>query len=451
MVATGDSLGAKMAGPAIRAWNIALAVSQVADVKLVSTARADLQADDFEVAFDDEDALRRDLEWCDVLVFQGHLLHHHPWIAETDVVIVADIYDPMHLETLEQGRYLSESDRSNFTLMTAEVLNSQIERADLLLCASEKQRDFWLGQMAALGRINPATYDHDSSLRSLLTVVPFGVSDEPPVQTRHALKGAIDGISEDDKVILWGGGIYNWFDPLTLIHAVHQLSLKNDNVRLFFLGMSHPNPDVPIMKMSVQARNLAEELGLVGRVVFFNEEWVEFDDRANYLLDADAGVSTHFDHLETSYSFRTRVLDYLWAGLPIVTTGGDTFEPIIRDEGLGRTVPPEDVDALVEALEDVLFGDDGPRYAANSARFAQELTWSKVLAPLVEFAVEPYRAPDLVRGLRTPRAEELADYKFRLDRVEGSASWRITAPLRSLLGAAKNLRKKIGGGTPTAG
>ena len=38
-----------------------------------------------------------------------------------------------------------------------------------------------------------------------------------------ALKGVVPGIGADDKVILWGGGIYNWFDPLTLIRAVDRL------------------------------------------------------------------------------------------------------------------------------------------------------------------------------------------------------------------------------------
>ena len=47
--------------------------------------------------------------------------------------------------------------------------------------------------------------------------------------------------------------------------------------------------------------------------MFFNEDWVAYDDRQNYLLEADVGVSTHLDHVETEFSFRTRILDYLWA------------------------------------------------------------------------------------------------------------------------------------------
>ena len=45
-----------------------------------------------------------------------------------------------------------------------------------------------------------------------------------------------------------------------------------------------------------------------------------------YLTEADAGVSTHHEHIETTYSFRTRILDYLWASLPIVATDLGTHE-----------------------------------------------------------------------------------------------------------------------------
>jgi hypothetical protein len=74
------------------------------------------------------------------------------------------------------------------------------------------------------------------------------------------------------------------------------------------------------MQMAWDSRRLADKLGLTDKFIFFNEAWVDYEDRANYLLDADVGVSTHFLHVETTFSFRTRTLDYLWAGLPIVAT-----------------------------------------------------------------------------------------------------------------------------------
>jgi len=442
LIITPDSIGVKMAGPAIRAFEMAKVLSaDTNEVRLVSTVHAELSHDAFSIEFAPESLMRDYANWADVIIFQGHVLASFPWLRDPRYILVADIYDPMHLEVLEQGKDLSAEDRYALSLQTAEVLNVQIERADFMLCASEKQRDFWLGQLAGLYRINPATYDNDESLRSLLDVAPFGIEDNAPVQTSHGIKGVVPGISETDTVVLWGGGIYNWFDPLTLIRAIHALSLRHPDLRLFFLGVKHPNPSVPEMAVSLRTRELAEELGLLNTVVFFNEGWVPYEERCNYLLDADLGVSTHFDHLETAFSFRTRILDYLWASLPIVSTDGDTFASIIRQNDLGRVVPPEDVPALEAALEDVLYADgEKARITANVRRFASTMKWSTVLAPLVAFCAAPYRAPDNVRPVMTPRNVQIHELQLRVAGLEQSTSWKITRPLRWLTTAVRSRR-----------
>jgi hypothetical protein len=126
---------------------------------------------------------------------------------------------------------------------------------------------------------------------------------------------------------------------------------------------------------------------------------VDFDDRQNYLLDADVGVSTHFQHVETTFSFRTRMLDYLWAGLPIVATGGDTFGDLVSAEGLGVTVPEQDAEALAEALERTLYDDEFVAAARAAVdRVRDEYTWETALRPLLEFCRAPRRAPDLVEA-----------------------------------------------------
>ncbi|WP_125774502.1 glycosyltransferase [Antribacter gilvus] len=400
LVVTGEPLLEKMAGPAIRAWEIARAVAPFADVRLLSTAGVRVTSPEFEIVHATGHKLREQTDWADVIVFQGFLLEGAPWLKESSKILVADVYDPMHLEQLEQARDLGPEGRALAIKETTRVLNEQLRRADLVLCASEKQRDFWLGQLAGQGRINPAIYDEDQSLDSLVAVVPFGVSDEAPVQRKHAIKGAVPGISVDDKVILWGGGVYNWFDPLTLVRAVDRLRHRHPEVRLYFLGLKHPNPGVPDMKVAWELQQLSGELGLTGKHVFFNEGWVPYAERADYLLDADLGVSTHFHHIETAFSFRTRILDYLWAGLPIVATSGDTFDSLITGHGLGATVPPQDVEALEAALEHFLFDDEAVSAArAAVAAFADELRWAKVLVPLVEFCRFPRRAVDLAYEL----------------------------------------------------
>jgi hypothetical protein len=396
-IITPDVLRPQMAGPAIRAWRMAIALSRAHDVQLASTVHCELRHDSFPVSRVGDDGLHALEAWCDVLVFQGHVMHDFPWLRDSKKVLLVDIYDPIHLEVLEQSREQTDWDRRNLSRITVEVLNEQLARGDHFLCASEKQRDFWLGQLAAVGRLNPSTYDDGENLERLISVVPFGLDDDPPQRTRPAIRGVVPGIGPDDKVVLWGGGIYNWFDPLTLVRAIDKLRRRLPEVRLYFMGLTHPNPNVPAMRMAYDTQKLSKELGLTDEYVFFNEGWVDYDDRQNYLLDADVGVSTHLDHVETAFSFRTRILDYLWASLPTVATAGDSFAELIEVRKLGLVVPPGDVDELESALFTVLTDADlAQEYRTNIAAVAPEYRWSRVLVPVLDLCAAPRRAPDLV-------------------------------------------------------
>jgi GT2 family glycosyltransferase len=398
LVVTGDSIGQKMAGPAIRAWRISEHLSARHDVRLVTWNVADRASKSFGVFHVDNydnRAMHEHEKWADVILVQGYALHHFHCLSVTKKILIADLYDPMHLEQLEQGREHGLERWQQQISSATDVLNEQIAKADFFLCASEKQRAFWLGQLAGLGRVNALTYDADNSLEDLIAVVPFGLESELPVQTRHAIKGAVPGIGMDDKVLIWGGGIYNWFDTETLIRAMRTVADAHPDAKLFFLGVAHPNPDVPEMAIVTRTRQLSDELGLTGRNVFFNRDWVALDDRHNYLLDADAGVSTHYEHVETMFSFRTRILDYIWARLPMVTTGGDSFADLIASEPLGVTVPEQDVDTLAAAIERVLYDDDFRRLTKERLDVVREdFTWERVLQPVMRFAAHPRKAPD---------------------------------------------------------
>ncbi|MGL4340368.1 MAG: glycosyltransferase [Rhodoglobus sp.] len=398
LIVTGDPIGAKIAGPAIRAWNMAELLSRYCKVTLVSLSRVEQVEAPFSlvhVTMGDDRAFATLEAAADVIVFQGNAMSVFDSLRFSQKILVVDLYDPMHLEQLEQGRELPAAQWNRQVSDATDVLNQQMERGDFFLCASERQRHFWLGQLASLGRINPQTYRGDPDLNGLLSVVPFGLSSTPPQHRREVLKGVLPGISSDDKVILWSGGLYNWFDPKTLIRAVGQLSQRRDTVRLFFQGTKHPHPGVPEMEIVGESRSLAKQLGLLGTSVFFNDSWVEYGERENYLLEADVGVSTHFSHIETTFSFRTRILDYLWAELPMVVTAGDHFAELIDKHNLGIVVPAEDVDALAAALERALFDETFVTEVRNNIRRVREsYFWEETLAPLVDFITLPRHAGD---------------------------------------------------------
>lgn len=398
LIITGDPIGAQMAGPAIRAWHMAGALAPHARVTLATTSKLERIEAPFTLTTlkpGDDRAMDALLADTDVVVFQGFAMAMFPQIGASDKIVVADAYDPLQLEQLEQGRDSPFVEWSQQVADATETIRAQLERADFILCASERQRMFYLGMLSSAGRLTPAMYAGDPNFESLLAVVPFGLPDEPPQHRRPALRDVVPGIGTDDAVVIWAGGIYNWFDPQSLIRAVAQLAQRRPSIRLFFQGTKHPHPGVPEMAAVRDARRLADQLGVAGVNVFFNESWVEYAERENFYTEANAGVSTHFMHVETTFSFRTRILDYLWAGLPMVVTEGDSFADLVRSEGLGVVVAPGDADALEAALEAVLFDEEFAQACRDRIAVVREdFRWSRTLEPLVDFVADPHRSVD---------------------------------------------------------
>ncbi|MEO6798017.1 MAG: glycosyltransferase family 4 protein [Candidatus Dormibacter sp.] len=343
----------------------------------------------------------------DVVVAFGYLLRHYPVIPRRARYLAMDIFDPFVLENLHMHDDLGLSDRTRVHQHDLDVTLEQLERADFLFCASERQRDFWLGALMAANRVNPYTFAQDPTLRRLIEIVPFGLKDRPPRRSAPAIKGVVSGIDATDVVVLWGGGIWNWFDPLTAIRAVGKLKQERPAIKLFFMGVSHPNPEMPQMAMVGEAARLSDDLGLTDQQVFFNRGWIPYGERENYLCDADIGVSLAFKEIETQFSFRTRVLDYLWAGLPVVSTGGDTLTDAAAAVGAGVNVPEGDVDALAEALLQLARDPERrARMASMSSTLSRQFTWGRVAKPLVAYCETPYRAADAGKsGLIYPRID----------------------------------------------
>src|SRR5207245_1405695 len=113
-------------------------------------------------------------------------------------------------------------------------------------------------------------------------------------------------------------------------------------------------------------------------------------------------LSLHADHLETRFSFRTRLLDCLWAGLPVVCTAGDELAELVAARGLGAAVAPGDVDGAAAAIVGVLERGRAP-YAEALACAAGEYSWPRVAAPLISYLrSSPPRRPRRAALLASP-------------------------------------------------
>jgi glycosyltransferase involved in cell wall biosynthesis len=403
LIATPEVLGSRRAGPAVRAWHLAraLASSTIGCTVTLAAPRGEGEVDapGFAVAGGDAATLSRLAREADVLVVQGDLLTQVPALGRPDAVVVADLYDPYQLEALERTSTFEPDIRRRAIWAAGRAIDGLLRRGDVFLCAGGRQRDFWLGALAGAGRINEATH---AQIDALLLDVPFGVDDEPPRHIGPVLRDVVRGIGTKDLILWWGGGIYEWFDPFTLLEATARVVEQFPHVHLVFAGSRHPNRDVAETPTASRARTHADELGILDRNVHFLD-WVPYDERSSYLLESDVAVSTHRDSIETTFSYRTRLLDALWAGLPVVATGGDGLGELISTRGGGVVVPAGDVDALVEALIAFVSDADWRAGCAKAAReLGEELTWSAVVEPFVEFCRAPRPAPDRLDPLIAP-------------------------------------------------
>jgi hypothetical protein len=96
-------------------------------------------------------------------------------------------------------------------------------------------------------------------------------------------------------------------------------------------------------------------------------------------------------------------VDYLWAGLPVVTTAGDHLGDLVEAHGLGRTVPVGDAEAMaVVILEFLAQSNLRERYAPAFRQVATSYTWERVAAPLATYCRQPWRAADWAAGLTPP-------------------------------------------------
>jgi GT2 family glycosyltransferase/glycosyltransferase involved in cell wall biosynthesis len=395
LIASNDIVDEKMAGPGMRYLEMARALTGALDVTLAVPAETRLQFPDLRIVRYWEErpgSLQVLVENSDVALVANYMVEKFPFLHTTRTRLVVDLYDPTILENLHY--YLHEPMDSQQALNRhgVSITNRLLRLGDFFICGNDRQRDFWLGFLAANERINPLTFAQDSELRALIDVVGVGFPDRPLEVGAPKFRGVHPHLPEASRIVLWGGGIWNWLDPLTLVRAWPQVIARHPQARLVFLGTRHPNPLVPEHEMARKTQALAEEIGEKDRtIVFF--EWISYRDREALLNESSVGVALHPVHVETRYSIRTRVLDYLWARLPALVTAGDVTSEWVDGYQVGRVVSPFDVEAVARALNDIL---DRPKEAWAPAfdPLLERFRWSRVVKPLERYCLEGGYAPD---------------------------------------------------------
>lgn len=391
-----DIVGEKMAAPGIRYFHFARELARDArfDVTLmVTNDPREVQLDGVRAIGARSDRHRQIREVArsfDVIVAQGGLdFRSMVHLAGTEVRTIYDLYAPFfEMLTFQggldgpepEGRWHAYRMRHRLLLLTGRAF----------IGANEDQRHALLGALGALGRVSLEDYRMDPMLDHLVRAVGLGIDDEPPRPTVDDVRATLPQAGEHDRILVWPGNLWDWFDPETLIRAMAQISESRDDVKLFCLGLRHPASGYGEMTTTERTIRLAADLGVKDRTVFFRFDWIPYHERQNYLLAADIGMNIHARHVESAFAYRTRLLDYLWAALPVVTTEGGALSDLVERNGLGQTVRYEDADdcarAILELCDD---REEHARVRARIAAFRPHLSWRGAVAPLAELIDAP--------------------------------------------------------------
>jgi len=255
-------------------------------------------------------------------------------------------------------------------------------RAERTWVSHAGQGHFLAALLASSPRRGDAAAAFDAPAR--LLEIPMGTPETPPPRGAGSpypshLRGR--------PILLWGGGIWNWFDVPTVVEAFGVLARRGQPHALFFLSGRNEatrDYDAPLQA----AFRSAESAGLLGSSVVFNDRRVSPDGLGPWLEHATAGVMGNLPTLESRLSWRTRYLDLLWAGLPLAASGPDPLAERMAARGAARIAPCRAPEALADAIVEIC-GPAREEACRASLAFGDELRWSRVVRPFLGILDDP--------------------------------------------------------------
>lgn len=266
-----------------------------------------------------------------------------------DVQLILDVYVPIYVEV--SARESKDID-TEYSAYMADIVrfNKVLGRGDYFLCANDAQKTFYTGVLSSLGIINPRSYREER-----IQVLPFGIHNEAMRSNTNPY--AEIGINPSDFIVLWFGGLYPWFRVEEYLDAIKHLA-KNKSIKFVFVGGKNPfNPNPDFFRQYDKAVEFAAKNKLLETAMFF-VDWVDFDKRASWYKSANIVISLNQPGEENRYSWRTRVMDYVWGELAILTNGGDPLSEDLIAANAALRLPELSSKAIVDSLQDVFIHRD---------------------------------------------------------------------------------------------
>lgn len=354
-------------GIGIRCWHIALSLANHFDTTLFLPEGSSHQVFPGEIQYYRKEDIGGLVKAFSAVVVQGEPANFI--LAQPDhPFTVVDLYDPYMIEALSYDREAHHFAFSSLTL--------QIQRGDFFLCASQEQFLFYAGVLYGAGRLIPDYYQKDPELTQLLAIVPYGVEDTFPKDEPYDPTQWLGILPEG--LLVFFGGFYDWYDPSFLIQ-VWDAMLQQKPAHLIITR--HPREETTPQRAFYQFREEAEKRGWLSHYVHLIP-WIPYVERIKAYRTCQVALSVYPEGFETQLSFRTRLLDFLWAGLPFVASFGGGVAATLRDLPGAYFVEGKSPEKFCQTLLAVAENPPDPKLLNQGIR--NRFTWERVLVPLVE-------------------------------------------------------------------
>jgi glycosyltransferase involved in cell wall biosynthesis len=306
---------------------------------------------------------------------------------------------------------------------TAEILRS----GDVFSVCGQPQKHMTVGELAMCGRLNHRTFEYD-----FVRVIPPGSPHRGSLPDAEGAAQAIRAqlrLQPGDCAVLWCGGYNTWTDVETLFLGLDAAMEQDPSLHYVSVGAStyqaHANAYERFVQRSTTSR-YAERYHLLG--------WKPWGEVPSYYRACNVGLNIDALHYETLYGTRTRLVEMIAGGLPIVTTEGTELSALLGQRGAALTFQAGDHGELSRCLQR-LASSPALRQdmAAAAVRTSEsDLSFRATTAPLRTWLKAPASAPDAIAGHAQRRGIAL---HHRLRARGRLAVWQLVGRQRATWGS----------------
>jgi glycosyltransferase involved in cell wall biosynthesis len=163
----------------------------------------------------------------------------------------------------------------------------------------------------------------------------------PDAQARAEVRAALGLV--DQPLVIFVGNFYEWHDVTTLLHAFARLLTTHPEAHLILVGDGE-------RRQAMQ--QLATELGLGQAVQFLG--LAPHSEVPRYLAAADIAVVPYPILNMDLWLSPLKLYEYMAAGKAIIASDVGQIKETIQSGQNGLLVPPQDVSAMVTALQELM-------------------------------------------------------------------------------------------------